>query len=78
MADSLESCYMNGVKQGSIIVDLVLGFNADAFSGTPADVQQAIESGAPNVNLVAQGLTALTVNQNGFAVVGELKLFRGQ
>ncbi|XP_072037821.1 uncharacterized protein [Amphiura filiformis] len=61
------SCYITSLEDGSIIVNSVLGFDETA-SHTEGDVQTAITDGAPAVDLSAQGLTDLTVDESSFSV----------
>ncbi|XP_072023444.1 uncharacterized protein, partial [Amphiura filiformis] len=61
------SCYITSLEDGSIIVNSVLGFE-ETSSHTEGDVQTAITDGASDVDLSAQGLTDLTVDESSFSV----------
>ena len=66
----LRSCYIASLADGSIIVEMVLGFDA-AFTSNTSDVLQSIEDGSVNVDRVAQDLTVLEVDTTAFTVVGK-------
>ena len=71
MADDLQNCYVSDIRNGSIIVDLILGFT-ESSTYTPTDIETALTDGAPNVDLAAQGLADLVVDLTiGFSVVGK-------